>query len=44
MFRDIFTSDISLIGNKGGTIKRLRIDHNTEPRKYKDRKKFKLEF
>ena len=25
-FRDIFTEEYSLIGNKGGTIKRLRTD------------------
>ena len=37
-FRDIFTSETSLIGNKGRMIKGLRINHRVKSRKQIGRK------
>ena len=41
-FRDIFTSEYSLLGKEGKTIKRLRIDHQKPPRKYNGKRKYDL--
>ena len=41
-FRDIFTSEYSLLGNEGSTIKKLRTDHKKPPRKYKGKRKYEL--
>ena len=41
-FRDIFTSETSLIGNRGQTIKALRTNHRAQPKKYKGRKKYNI--
>ena len=41
-FREIFTGPYSLIGQEGGTIKTLRIDHKKVPRNYKKRRVFKI--
>ena len=37
-FKDLFDSQYSLIGNKGGTIKMLRKDHKQRPISKKKRK------
>ena len=41
--RDIFTDEFTLIGQKGRTIKELRIEHHKKPWKYAERKKYKIE-
>ena len=41
-FRDIFTSEYSLLGKEGKTIKKLRVDHKKPPRKYKGKNKYDL--
>ena len=43
-FKDIFTDEYSLIGNKGRVIRELREKHKEKPRSYKGRKKYKLEY
>ena len=43
-FRDIFTSELSLIGNKGNTIRGLRKDHKTKQKKYRGRRKYNLNY
>ena len=43
-FRDIFTDEYSLVGNKGRMINEFRKDHKAKPKKYKGRKKYKLVF
>ena len=41
-FRDIFTSEYSLLGKEGSTIKKLRTGHKKAPRKYKGKRKYDL--
>ena len=43
-FKDIFTDQYSLIGNRGRVIRELREKHKEKPRKYKGRRTYKLEY